>query len=593
MLPPVSVPSAKNAWPAATAAEEPPDEPPGTVVSSHGLRTGPYALFSFDEPIANSSQLVLPIRMAPAAVSRSSALDGVRGEVALQDSRAGRGRQPAVRSAGIVERAGDENVLQRVGDAQQRPIRPFAGSSASSAASATASARSRPTARNVFSRSASRSMRARHASTSSRELTSRDRSRAAASLIVRSARGRVVGSIAQRPSWRIVGTRSIAPSRNGALASAASRPIGGRASSSRITFSQRDHLGGGADAAGVDRLQLPDRLQDAVELSLHEVDLLIRQAKARQGSDVLHVLATDHEPMLAGDNAPMAAQPGTTSIAIRDGRIEAFRLPTSPNATGVPLLVLGGVETGLRPLAGTEHILMGRWSGRAKHRPVVVIGRPLPDDAGDAERLMHPRLSADAAAEAVRWLADNGGPQPPYAIEAESGGGRISLWLTVDHPELVTRLVLASVASETPADSPMAERMGRWIEMARAGDWGMFFSHMASVMKPASGGGAPSFDAAARLQPRPATPERFIGELLATLDPSSFVTDRLGEISVPTLVIAGALDQVVPPEATRLVAERINDARLEVDPDCGHTVRATFTDYHNLVEAFLAEGDSP
>ena len=39
--PPVSVPSAKTAWPAATAADEPPLEPPGTVVSSHGLRTGP------------------------------------------------------------------------------------------------------------------------------------------------------------------------------------------------------------------------------------------------------------------------------------------------------------------------------------------------------------------------------------------------------------------------------------------------------------------------------------------------------------------------------------------------------------------------
>jgi hypothetical protein len=41
MEPPVSVPRAKNACPPATADDEPPDEPPGTVVSSHGLRTGP------------------------------------------------------------------------------------------------------------------------------------------------------------------------------------------------------------------------------------------------------------------------------------------------------------------------------------------------------------------------------------------------------------------------------------------------------------------------------------------------------------------------------------------------------------------------
>ena len=180
---------------------------------------------------------------------------------------------------------------------------------------------------------------------------------------------------------------------------------------------------------------------------------------------------------------------------------------------------------------------------------------------------------------------------PPVAIEAESGGGRISLWLTVDHPDLVDRLVLAAVSSETPPDSPMAQRMGRWIELAEAGDWGSFFAMLAQQMKAGTEAEAGSFGAAARLQPRPATPERFIGELKATRDPTSFVTDRLGEIGVPTLVLAGELDQVVPIASTRLVAERIPDARLVTDPECGHTVRSSFRDYDRIVEAFLAEGD--
>jgi pimeloyl-ACP methyl ester carboxylesterase len=288
----------------------------------------------------------------------------------------------------------------------------------------------------------------------------------------------------------------------------------------------------------------------------------------------------------------MAEAPGTIAIPIRGGRIEAFRLPAGPAPSGTPLLVLGGIETGLRPLAGTEQVLLRRWEGRAAKRPVVVVGRPLADDAAQSEDLMHPRVIADAVATAIGWLAANGGPQPPFAIEAESGGGRISLWLTVDHPELVARLVLSSVAAETPADSPMAERMGRWIAMAEADDWGMFFSHMATVMRPASGGAAPSFEAAARLQPRPATPERFIGELRATLDPTSFVTERLSEIGVPTLVLAGELDQVVPVSATRLVADRIPGARVVTDPHCGHTVRTSMDAYDTTVEAFLAEGDA-
>ena len=75
----------------------------------------------------------------------------------------------------------------------------------------------------------------------------------------------------------------------------------------------------------------------------------------------------------------MAEAPGTVAIPIRGGRIEALRLPVPATATGT-LLVLGGVETGLRQLAGTEQVLMRRWEGRATSRPVVVIGRPLPDD---------------------------------------------------------------------------------------------------------------------------------------------------------------------------------------------------------------------
>jgi pimeloyl-ACP methyl ester carboxylesterase len=199
---------------------------------------------------------------------------------------------------------------------------------------------------------------------------------------------------------------------------------------------------------------------------------------------------------------------------------------------------------------------------------------------------MHPRLAAQAVATALGVLGLD-----EVALEAESGGGRIALWLAVDQPHRVTRMVLASVASETPPDSPMAGRMARWIELAESGDWGTFFGQMAVQMRAAGENESESFRAAARLQPRPATPERFIGELRATVDPTSFVTARLGEVAVPVLVLVGGQDRVVPPESSRLVARRIPGAGLEVDPDCGHTVRASFRGYDELVEGFLAAGD--
>ena len=70
--PPVSVPVASGASYAATAAEEPPDGAAGDAGRGPtGCGSVPYALFSVEEPIANSSMLVLPRITRPASRSRA------------------------------------------------------------------------------------------------------------------------------------------------------------------------------------------------------------------------------------------------------------------------------------------------------------------------------------------------------------------------------------------------------------------------------------------------------------------------------------------------------------------------------------------
>src|SRR5437762_934007 len=54
---------------AAIDADDPPPDPPGMRAWSHGLCVGPKAEFSVDEPIANSSMLVLPRIGKPASRS--------------------------------------------------------------------------------------------------------------------------------------------------------------------------------------------------------------------------------------------------------------------------------------------------------------------------------------------------------------------------------------------------------------------------------------------------------------------------------------------------------------------------------------------
>src|SRR5579862_9893501 len=72
--PPVSLPNATAASSAATAAAEPPLDPPGTRSRSYGLRVTPSAEFSHELPIANSSMFVLPTGTQPASSRRPTAV---------------------------------------------------------------------------------------------------------------------------------------------------------------------------------------------------------------------------------------------------------------------------------------------------------------------------------------------------------------------------------------------------------------------------------------------------------------------------------------------------------------------------------------
>ena len=70
--PPVSVPRARGTTPAATAAPDPPLDPPVIRARSQGLAVGPQAEMRLVAPAASSCWLVLPTRMAPASRMRTT-----------------------------------------------------------------------------------------------------------------------------------------------------------------------------------------------------------------------------------------------------------------------------------------------------------------------------------------------------------------------------------------------------------------------------------------------------------------------------------------------------------------------------------------
>src|SRR5690606_27831763 len=128
MEPPVSVPVPAGTSLAATAAAEPPDEPPGERSRFQGFATGPNQLVSLDEPMANSSMLVLPSVTAPADLSRATTV------ASYGDTKSDSIREPQVVSTPLVQ----NRSLWTIG----RPFRTGAlpAARALSAASAEASA---------------------------------------------------------------------------------------------------------------------------------------------------------------------------------------------------------------------------------------------------------------------------------------------------------------------------------------------------------------------------------------------------------------------------------------------------------------------
>lgn len=72
--------------------------------------------------------------------------------------------------------------------------------------------------------------------------------------------------------------------------------------------------------------------------------------------------------------------------------------------------------------------------------------------------------------------------------------------------------------------------------------------------------------------------------------PEIDITSDLGSIHVPTLVITGDLDPIVPPAQANLIADRVPDAALAVISGAGHMPHLAYFDvYCDCVTAWLRE----
>ncbi|GMA17147.1 alpha/beta hydrolase (plasmid) [Deinococcus metallilatus] len=246
----------------------------------------------------------------------------------------------------------------------------------------------------------------------------------------------------------------------------------------------------------------------------------------------------------------------------------------------------GRINVGGRTLAYTEvsppspraNVLFLAWLGGSRlgwQSVVEAVGDEYrvfaPDhrDTGDSEAFTDPYLLADLADDAADFLrAVNAAPAFVVGL---SMGGMVAQHLALRHPELVRGLVLVSTTPGGAASTPATER-GRAALFLPADMEAQERARQALTLMTHQGfteAHPEALDeAAAQAARHPMSAESFKRQFRAIRVHD--VAADLARITVPTLVLHGEQDDLIPlPNAERLVAG-VPDAELRVYPGTGH-----------------------
>ena len=163
----------------------------------------------------------------------------------------------------------------------------------------------------------------------------------------------------------------------------------------------------------------------------------------------------------------------------------------------------------------------------------------------------------------------------PAVVMGHSMGGFIAQAFALEHPRLLTKLILCSTNFGGPRHIPVSPEALKILSDVSSGPLTRFKNGLLVSTAPGFAEQHPEI-IQAWLDWRLANPVNVAGYqaqlaigLSLLSDEASFET-RLKDISIPTLVIFGAHDLVVPPANAGLLAQQIPDCEVVILRDAGH-----------------------
>jgi 3-oxoadipate enol-lactonase len=249
---------------------------------------------------------------------------------------------------------------------------------------------------------------------------------------------------------------------------------------------------------------------------------------------------------------------------------------------GAPVLLVMGLGMNATGWWRTVPVLAERFRVLAfDNRGVGRSGRP-----------PGPYTVAQLADDAIAVL-DAAGERAAH-VYGISLGGMIAQEVALRHPERVRGLALGATTPggrrAIPADQATLAFFERRGQMpAEEAVWASVPYNYGPLTRREHGERIAQ-DIVQRLR-YPIEPEPYRAQLAAALGHDAH--DRLGSISVPTIVVHGEQDVLIPPANARLLAEAIRRAELVTAPAAGHLYFTDAPELDRAVGDFLSAPTSP